>query len=118
MIRTYNVDSLKVILPNIGNIDTELVVYDTTNIDKPQYIFYGELQVEDVSSSEFTNEFVYVKVAVSEDVIDDTMKATAMELSILILPTRFVSIEEVVPYSEEYRWVLERRWENEEGLCC
>jgi len=74
MIRTYNVDSLKVILPNIGNIDTELVVYDTTNIDKPQYIFYGELQVEDVSSSEFTNEFVYVKVAVSEDVIDDTMK--------------------------------------------
>jgi len=117
MIKTYNVDGLKIVLPDIGTVDTELVVYDATNIDKLQYIFYGELQVEDVSSSEFTNEFVYVKVIVPEDVIDDTMKATAMERSLLILPTRFLSIKEVVPYSEEYRWVLEKRWENEEGLC-
>jgi len=117
MIKTYNVDGLKIVLPDIGTVDTELVVYDATNIDKLQYIFYGELHIDNVFNSEFTNEFVYVKVTVPEDILSDTMKVTAMERSLLILPTHLVFIEEISPYSEEYNWILEMGWQNEEGLC-
>lgn len=117
MIKTYNVDGLKIVLPDIGTVDTELVVYDATNIDKLQYIFYGELHIDNVFNSEFTNEFVYVKVTVPEDILSDTMKVTAVGRSLLILPTHLVFIEEISPYSEEYNWILEMGWQNEEGLC-